>query len=128
MMGKKRIWLMTLGLILGFCLFASQGFADTFIRNSVANLTTTNAFVVPSGEVFLLKSVVIAKNDGIGTCCQRVFRGGLPLTGFISVSGFGSVQITFDPPLVFQGGERVRVRNGASSGATSWTVIGKRLQ
>ena len=128
MLRNKKIWLMTLGLFLGFCLLGNQAYADSLIRNSVPNLTTVNIFQVPAGEVFLLKTAVIAVNGTTSTCCQRIFRDGAAVTAFISVQGQDSIQITFDPPLVYRAGQRVQVRNGASSGPTSWTLTGTFLR
>lgn len=99
--------------------------AETFISNSVPNLTTRTVFTVPAGQEFQLTSVIIATNGTTSTCCQRIFRNGSPQTGFISVQGQSTIQIVFDPAIVFQAGQTVQVRNGASSGPTSWTLNGE---
>ena len=87
---------------------------------------------VPAGQTFVLHSVVIATQNPVAVCCQVVLGQGQPVTGNVSVQARDSVQITFDPPIDYQGPETVAIRNGAVvvppalSTATNWTLIGER--
>jgi hypothetical protein len=113
--------------ILAFSLnmaIAGLGICDTLVANSVPNLTTVTVLTVPVGSTFSLRSVILAKNDPTVASSQRIFRSGAPVTGFMNAPSDTSVQINFDPPIVYTAGQQVQVRNGASSGPVSFTLVG----
>ncbi|GJQ58370.1 MAG: hypothetical protein D8M57_16405 [Candidatus Scalindua sp. AMX11] len=128
MLRKNKLKVIGITLFFGICLFVHQSFADTLIGNSVPNLNTRTLTTVPAGSVYLVNSAIIAKNGSGNSCCQRLFRSNYPMTGFISVESGDSVEVMFDPPLVYLPGQTVQVRNGASSGAVSFTLNFTRLQ
>lgn len=103
---------------------ATSASATTLIANSVPNLTTSTVYTVPAGRTFSLRSVVIAKNSGASVCCQRIFKNGAPVTAFMTTSDTNSIQIEFNPAIIYYAGDRVQVRNGASGGGVSFTLIG----
>jgi hypothetical protein len=100
-------------------------------QNSIANLTNVDVFVVPAGQRLRITDVIISapSNGSAGACCQRIFAGAgciTQKTGFITVPGEpgGSFQHSFLSGINFGAGQVVCLRNGASSGATSWTLSG----
>ena len=125
---RNRLKVIIVGVFLGACLFVNHTFADILISNSVPNLTTRTVYTVPNDNVFLLNSVIIAKNGSGHACCQRILRNGRAVTAFISIPSRESIQVNFDPPIVFGPGQRVQVRNGASSGSVSFNVVGENLR
>jgi hypothetical protein len=72
--------------------------------------------------------MVVANSNDAATisCCARLYRNNTPVTGFVTVQGGNTVQIQFDPPVVYDAADIVRVRNGASAGVLHFTVVGDR--
>ncbi|NOZ54905.1 MAG: hypothetical protein GXP08_17515 [Gammaproteobacteria bacterium] len=114
---KSGLLLMLLGIM-------STASAQTLIANSVPNLTTRTLMTVPAGQTFFLRSAIIAKNSGASVCCQRIFKNGVAVTGFMTTSNANSIQVEFSPAIRYNAGERVQVRNGASGGSVSFTLVG----
>lgn len=99
----------------------------TRIANSVADLTTSGTlYTVPAGKVLLVKTVVIAGGElTANSCCARLFKNGATATtAFIAVLQGDSVTVNFSPGIQYSAGQTLQVRNGASSGAISFTVHG----
>jgi hypothetical protein len=101
-------------------------YADTLKAANVANLTTVTLMAVPAGQVFRATSMIVANANANPTCCARFFRTGVDVTGFVTVGGGDTVQVVFDPPIIFTTGDTVQVRNGASAGPLHFTVTGTR--
>lgn len=127
MMKRNNLRLVTSGALLALSCYGTQALADRLISNTVPNLTTRTLATVPAGQVFLLDSVLVTTNVNTPTCCQRVYRSGTAVTSFVSVQARDTVQLEFDPPIRYQAGQTVQVRNGASAGGTSWTLNFTRL-
>lgn len=127
-MEPKTLRFVSLAVMIGLLLAASPTFAETLSVANVANLTGVNLLTVPAGQKFIAKSMVVANaNEATSiSCCARLYRTNTAVTGFVTVQGGNTVQIQFDPPIVFDAGDVVRVRNGASAGVLHFTVVGDR--
>jgi hypothetical protein len=127
-MPTKTHRFVSIALIVGLLLAASPSFAETLSVANVANLTTVNLFTVPVGQKFIAKSMIVANSNASTSisCCARLYRNSSAMTGFVTVQGGNTVQIQFDPPVVFDAGDIVAVRNGASAGVLHFTVVGNR--
>lgn len=127
-MSNRTSWIVSLAVVGGLLLAASPVFAESLSAANVANLATATLLTVPVGQKFMANSMVVANGNASTTisCCARLFRSGTAVTGFVTVSGGDTVQIQFNPPIVFDAGDTVRVRNGASSGVLHFTVLGNR--
>jgi hypothetical protein len=104
-------------------LMASNGYALVVKANLVPNLTTTNVFTVPAGTAVMVKSVLLANDNAASASSQRLFRSGLDVTAFMTAPARNSFQANFDPGIRYTAGQIVQVRNGASSGPISFTVV-----
>lgn len=127
-MVTKTLRSVSLAVMVGLLLAASPTFAETLSVANVANLTTVPLLTVPVGQKFIAKSMIVANaNEATSiSCCARLYRNSEAVTSFVTVQGGNTVQIKFDPPVVFDAGDIVRVRNGASAGVLHFTVIGDR--
>ena len=127
-MPTKTHRFVSIALIVGLLLAASPSFAEILSVANVANLTGVDLLTVPAGQKFIAKSMVVANpNEATSiSCCARLLRNSAAVTGFVTVQGGNTVQIQFDPPVVFDAGDIVRVRNGASAGVLHFTVVGDR--
>jgi len=118
-----------LGLVVPLLLTA-PAFAGTvtLIANSVPNLTTSAIlFTVPAGQQLLVTDIVISKDSAGAACCARLFRSGAAATAFIATPGTGTVTVHFEEGIRYTAGQTLQVRNGASSGAISFTVHGRTI-
>lgn len=120
---RHRKWLPWGLLCLVVVLFvATDAYGLTLRANSVPNLTTQDVFTVPAGKAFLVTSIVVANTNTSATCCARLFKNGVDLTGFITVPAGASFQAVFSPGIRYNAGQIIQVRNGDSTGPIHFTI------
>jgi hypothetical protein len=127
-MSNRASRIVSLGMVGGLLLAASPVFAESLKAFNVGNLTTVTLLTVPAGQKFMANSMVVANSNASTTisCCARLFRSDTAVTAFVTVRGGDTFQIQFNPPIVFDAGDTVQVRNGASAGVLHFTVLGNR--
>ena len=100
--------------------------SDKVFFTSIDNLTTATIYTVPAGKKFILGSVVIGNYNANPVCCARMFRVTSTETKeifYVAVPANGYFDHVFKN-VVFQEGDDIQVRNGASSGIINFTVTG----
>ncbi len=118
---KLLVFSVIVGLI--GVLFFSNAYALTLKANQVANLTTKTLYTVPSGYIAKVTSVIISTEGANTAYDQRLYRSGTDVTSYITVPGSSTIQLQFNPEIVFTAGQTIQVRNGASNGPTNFTVV-----
>lgn len=109
-----------------------QADADVLIANDVPFGTTQIVSTVRPKTTFHLAGAVftggICNGFGVALSRQRILRSGQPVTGFISTGITASVQIEFNPPILFRGGTTIEAQNGDSACASSFTLLGETVR
>ena len=111
------------------CPWGSAG-AEVLKANNVftdVTVTLPNPLPVTSpAQIFYVKSIIVSNPNITAAACATILRSNVAVTDCIGVPEGNSVQIKFDPPILFAAAETVQVRNGSFAGPLHFTVIGVR--
>lgn len=100
--------------------------ASAKIYNAVVQCQNTPVLTVPSGKIFKVYSIIITNDyDNADNPLIWLLRNGKSETNRFKASYNYSLQISFNPPIIYKAGETVGVIANAGCGSIFVTINGQ---
>ncbi len=77
---------------------------DPLIDNEVSDLTTKTLLTVPAKHTYSATSMIVTNLNAVSSDDARLLRSDSAVIGFVAVPANSTVQVQFNPPIVFKAG------------------------